>query len=58
MVMPGTTPAFPAYLPPGGSRGAPYATLIGRPIIPIEACSALGTEGDIILTDLTSTWSR
>jgi HK97 family phage major capsid protein len=53
MVMPGTTPAFPVYLPPGGFSGAPYATLFGRPIIPIEACSALGTEGDVILTDLT-----
>lgn len=49
MVMPGATPAFPAYLPPGGLSGAPYATLLGRPVIPIEACKALGTEGDIIL---------
>lgn len=49
MVMPGATPAFPAYLPPGGLSGAPYATVMGRPVIPIEACQALGTEGDIIL---------
>lgn len=49
MVMPGGTPAFPAYLPPGGLTAAPYSTLFGRPIIPIEACQSLGTEGDIIL---------
>lgn len=49
LVVPGTNPSFPAYLPPGGLSGAPYSTLFGRPIMPIEACSALGTEGDIIL---------
>lgn len=49
LVMPGTNPSFPAYLPPGGLSGAPYSTLFGRPIMPLEACSALGTEGDIIL---------
>lgn len=53
MVMPGSTPSFPVYLPPGGFSASPYATLFGRPIIPIEACKALGTEGDVILTDLT-----
>lgn len=49
MVMPGTTPGYPAYLPPGGLSGAPYATLLGRPVMPFEACQTLGTEGDIIL---------
>lgn len=49
LVMPGTSPNFPAYLPPGGLSVAPYATLLGRPVIPIESCAALGTEGDIIL---------
>lgn len=53
MTVPGTSPSFPAYLPPGGLSGAPYATLFGRPIIPQESCKALGTEGDIILTDPT-----
>jgi HK97 family phage major capsid protein len=48
LVMPGTSPNFPAYLPPGGLSAAPYATLLGRPVIPIEACPALGTEGDIM----------
>lgn len=49
MVMPGTTPSFPAYLQPGGLSAQPYGTLFGRPVIPIEACQAVGTEGDIIL---------
>jgi HK97 family phage major capsid protein len=52
LVVPGATPAYPAYLPPGGLSQAPYSTLFGRPIIPIEACQPLGTEGDIILTSL------
>jgi HK97 family phage major capsid protein len=52
LVMPGTNPSMPAYMPPGGFSGAPYATLLGRPIIITEACKALGTEGDLILTDL------
>lgn len=49
MVVPGSSPAFPVYLPPGGLSGAPYATLFGRPIVTSESCKALGTEGDIIL---------
>lgn len=51
LTMPGTNPSMPVYVPPGGFSQAPYATLLGRPIIPVEACAALGTEGDIILTD-------
>lgn len=53
MQFPGTGTAVPAYLPPGGLSGAPFGSLMGRPVIPTEACQALGTEGDIILTDLT-----
>ena len=48
----GSSPTIAAYLPPGGLSGAPYATLLGRPVIPVEACSAVGTAGDIILVDL------
>lgn len=40
------------YMPPGGLSEAPYARLKGRPIIPIEYASALGTPGDISLVDL------
>ena len=43
-----------AYLPPGGLSGSPYASLMGRPIIPTEACATLGTTGDIIFTDLSA----
>ncbi len=39
------------YLPPGGASASPYATLLGRPVIPMEQCQTLGTAGDIILGD-------
>jgi HK97 family phage major capsid protein len=41
-----------AYMPPGGLSANPYATLMGRPVIPVEWCATLGTVGDIILADL------
>lgn len=53
LTMPGTNPSQPAYMPPGGFSQSPYASLLGRPIIPLEACQAVGTEGDIILCDPT-----
>jgi HK97 family phage major capsid protein len=40
------------YLPPGGLSSSPYATLMGRPVLPVEFCNTVGTEGDIILADL------
>ena len=43
---------FPVFLPPGGLSDAPYGTLMGRPIIPTEACETLGTQGDIFFVDL------
>ncbi len=42
---------IPSYLPPGGLSAAPYGTLLGKPVLPIEQCDTLGTEGDIILAD-------
>lgn len=39
------------FVPPGGISGAPYGTLLGRPVIPIEQASALGDVGDIILAN-------
>jgi HK97 family phage major capsid protein len=39
------------YLPPGGLSASPYATLLGRPMIPIEQASALGALGDLMLVD-------
>jgi len=47
-----TTLQFPVYIPPGGLSGAPYATLMGKPVLVTQACNALGLQGDIILTDL------
>jgi HK97 family phage major capsid protein len=40
---------WPAYLPPGGLSNAPYATLLGRPVIFTELCNASGSEGDLVL---------
>ncbi len=40
------------YMPPGGLASSPYATLMGRPVVPIEFCPTLGTVGDIILADM------
>lgn len=44
---------WPVYLPPGGLSVSPYGTLMGRPVVPTEACSVLGDVGDIIFVDLT-----
>lgn len=41
----------PVYIPPGGMSAAPFGTLLGRPITPLEQCATLGTVGDIILAD-------
>ena len=41
----------PVYLPSGGASEAPYATLLGRPVIPIEQASALGDLGDVLFAD-------
>jgi HK97 family phage major capsid protein len=45
------TGGVPVYLPANGISGNPYATLFGRPVVPVEYCSTLGTVGDIILAD-------
>lgn len=42
------------YLPPGGLSAAPYATLMGRPVIPTEFNQALGEVGDIALVNLSN----
>jgi HK97 family phage major capsid protein len=46
------TAGVPVYLPPGGVSGAPFSTLFGRPVVPIEYASSLGTPGDIMLADM------
>lgn len=56
-ITPTAASSTPAYLPPGGLNDAPYARLKGRPVLPIEACAALGSLGDIILCDLSQYWA-
>ncbi len=48
----GTAGGGPVYLPPAGASEAPYSTLLGRPIVPIEQAAALGDLGDIVLADM------
>jgi len=43
---------IPVYMPAGGISQSPFATLFGRPVIPIEQCATCGTAGDIILADM------
>lgn len=47
----GTAGGQLVYMPPSGLSAAPYGTLFGRPVTPLEQCSALGTEGDIMFAD-------
>lgn len=42
----------PVYIPAGGLSEKPYATLFGRPVMPLEQCSIAGEVGDIILADI------
>lgn len=39
------------YMPPGGLSQSPYATLMGRPMLPTEFNATLGTQGDLMLAD-------
>lgn len=45
------TGGVPVYLPAGGLSETPFSRLYGRPVIPIEYASTLGTVGDIVLAD-------
>jgi HK97 family phage major capsid protein len=40
------------WMAPNGLSQTPYGTILGRPIVVTEACSALGDVGDIILADM------
>ena len=53
MILDAGVGGHPVYLPPGGLSVAPYGTLMGRPVIPVEYCQTVGTAGDIILWDPT-----
>jgi len=39
------------YMPPGGLSGAPYGSIMGRPVVVVEQAQTMGTSGDIILAD-------
>ena len=43
---------MPVYIGAGGLSGSQYATLYGRPVIPVEYCATVGTKGDIMLMDM------
>lgn len=40
------------YLPQNNLSTSPFAMLLGRPVVPVEFCSTVGTAGDIVLADL------
>jgi len=47
------TGGVPVYLPPGGIINTPPSgSLMGRPVVPVEQCAALGTIGDILFMNL------
>jgi len=46
------TGGLPVYMPANGAAGMPLETLMGKPIVWCKHCSTLGTEGDIMLVDL------
>lgn len=50
--VPNSNQPIPVYMPAGGASASPFATLKGRPVIPVESCKALGDKGDAILADL------
>jgi HK97 family phage major capsid protein len=47
-----TTANQPMFLPPGGLRDAPGGLLLGKPLVELEQCSALGTVGDLLFANL------
>lgn len=52
MSLPVGTGGVSVYLPANGLSASPFATLYGRPVIPVEQCATIGTTGDIILADM------
>jgi len=47
----GTYSGATVYMPPSGVAGAPYSTLMGRPVMVMEHAATLGDLGDLILAD-------
>ncbi len=44
--------AYPIYIPPGQLSASPFGTLLGRPIMVLEAMETIGDLGDIVLGDM------
>jgi HK97 family phage major capsid protein len=42
------------YLPANGLSSSPYGSLMGRPVIPTQACETVGDKGDILFVHLPS----
>jgi HK97 family phage major capsid protein len=42
----------PVWLPPGGLMNSPTGLLLGKPVLELEQCEALGDQGDIFLVNL------
>ena len=49
MYLPTGSTGVAAYMPPGGLSGSPYATIMGRPVLPTQAAETVGDQGDVIL---------
>jgi HK97 family phage major capsid protein len=52
MTLGGTAAAQPVFLPPGAIANAPFGSLYGRPIVPVEYAATVGTPGDIVFAAL------
>lgn len=48
----GTSSASPVFLSGGNVSERPFSLLLGRPLLWVEHCSALGDVGDLIFADL------
>lgn len=42
----------PVYLPPGGMSSSPYGSLMGLPVLNTEFNATVGTQGDLMLCDM------
>jgi HK97 family phage major capsid protein len=52
MTLPIGTAGIPVFLPPSGLVSAPGGMLYGKPIVFVETAETIGTEGDLVLADL------
>jgi len=48
------TGGVPMFVPAGGLSRSPAPLLLSRPVIPVEFCETLGTQGDICFYDMSS----